>query len=208
MTFIVKMGAEVGFDLSREINAWIGDDGFMHTINHPKQRVLNTLMHLAAAKAELHLDSPELRTPDDALAHSFVLPVYPEIAEYLNVTGSLDFKCLVHTDDGRRFSVVPLSAYIEETYRMYRDAQISPADLSPSVAEAAAIINRAVARGEMEMNYEDRNSIKREISSAGVPPSDHRQAGQPAGWPCGRALDPRIRGSMSFLRSTSGISTR
>jgi hypothetical protein len=169
VAFIVKTGADVGFDLSREIDAWIGDDGFMHTINHPKQRVLDTVMHFAAAKAELRLDGPALPSPDDHLERSVVLPVYPEIAQHLNVRGSMDFKCLVHTDDGIRFPVVlPLGAYIEETYRTYRDAQISPSDLSPSVAAAASVISRAMlpaARGEVELKHERRNSIKRDISN-------------------------------------------
>ena len=82
-----------GYDLSVAYNTWFTEGPFMHTINHPKIRLLATFTKLAASRAGL-ID-PMVPTSSELhkhLGHHVAWPVYPELAEAIGVEGGLQFR--------------------------------------------------------------------------------------------------------------------
>lgn len=63
---------------------------FMHTINHPNIRILDLVATEALRISGLDYQNID-NMPRDALSESFIWPVYPEIANYLQVLPGGDF---------------------------------------------------------------------------------------------------------------------
>ncbi len=74
-----------GYDLDPLIDSWMAREGaFMYTSNHPRICVLSALAHLATVRAGMA--DPDSNAPEDTedfLAHSYLWPVYPELARRL-----------------------------------------------------------------------------------------------------------------------------
>jgi hypothetical protein len=80
-----------GFAAEDHFYRWCAHGAFMHTINHPKIRVLADL----AADMLRRLDCAAEETSDaltDNLGNSEIFPVYPEIAALTGARGSYRFK--------------------------------------------------------------------------------------------------------------------
>jgi hypothetical protein len=126
--FLLRAGAECRLDLTAALEGWHRRGPFMHTINHPRIIACAGIAHLAAARLGL-VDpaGPPPELPFDPLAADTIWPVYPEIAEELDVpgsllfTGSLLFKRITRPIEplGNR-TWLPLPDFIRESFAMYR----------------------------------------------------------------------------------------
>ena len=112
---LVRDGEALGFDLAPLAETWRADGAFMHTINHPKIRVMASLARLALARAGLAVAEIDPDQIEDGLAAGPRWPVYPEIAERLEVAGGLDFV----TANASGGEVIDLAAFAAGSYERY-----------------------------------------------------------------------------------------
>jgi hypothetical protein len=104
------------FDISEAFERWMAREPFMYTSSHPKSFAVESIVKMACAKAGLEIgDTPYSDYFPDLLTLETVLPVYPEIARRLGVSGSYYFKPL--SDSGRR--IMSLKQYVEESWDIY-----------------------------------------------------------------------------------------
>lgn len=113
---------EAGFDVVPYFQAWIRRGAFMHSINHPTIRVIDTFTRLALGH------EPEVGTvvgdgfspADDRLLMSAVLPVYPEYARRIGVPGGTTFRRPIVAADRSSATNRDLSLrdVVEQTYRV------------------------------------------------------------------------------------------
>ena len=77
--------AASGYHLATLIDGWMAREGaFMYTSNHPRICVLSALAHMAAVRAGMADPAGDIpERIDDFLAHSFLWPIYPELARKL-----------------------------------------------------------------------------------------------------------------------------
>jgi hypothetical protein len=81
----------LGFSAEAHFYRWCAEGAFMHTVNHPKIKVLKSMAHDMLQKIGCLVETE----PDevvDALANGAVFPVYPEIAALTGARGSYRFK--------------------------------------------------------------------------------------------------------------------
>lgn len=104
------------------IDAWTARGPFMHTINHPRIRVLADLVCDAAIRGGLVAAGTQAaEVPFDDLASDTIWPVYPELAEAIGQRGGYRFKRagrVVRPEGGS--DVIGLPRMIAESYAIYR----------------------------------------------------------------------------------------
>jgi hypothetical protein len=104
-----------GFDLAPSFLEWSRAGAFMYSINHPRIACVRDVARAVLARAgikALYADA----LPQDNLANGPIFPVYPEIAHRLGVEGSRLFKV------GGAYRFLHLRGFVEESFRLYRDA--------------------------------------------------------------------------------------
>jgi hypothetical protein len=114
---VTRMFDAAGLDLGEAVERWCRSGCFMHAINHPQQSVLFDIMRAALNKAgfvaQCDADPAEQA---DTLEHHAQLPIYPEIAERIGLTGSLRFK-IGGVGDAARY--IDLPEFVERSYDVY-----------------------------------------------------------------------------------------
>jgi hypothetical protein len=131
--------ARFGYDVTPLIPRWLTAGAFMHTLNHPKIRVLQDLCLLALRQAgvvgadtAIDMDLP------DSLAESFVGAISPPIARRLGIAAT-GFALPSNGALGHTQRDVSMQAYISESFRIY--AALPPAfDWGPDVTRACEIL--------------------------------------------------------------------
>jgi hypothetical protein len=101
---------KLGFDADRFLSK---GGAFMHSINHPKIDFVFDVAKQALSIADIPF-SDDCEVPVDPLAKATTWPIYPELAERLNLEGGFTFKLL----DG---TPVDLKEYISRSYEGYRE---------------------------------------------------------------------------------------
>jgi hypothetical protein len=99
---------------------------FMHTLNHPKFIVISQLAKQIAVKLgarEGIYEIPLEAVIPDALSHSVVWPVYPEIGEDLGVPTSYLWKF------GEHFFVFGLEEYVTHAFQSYAAQGLDPEEI-------------------------------------------------------------------------------
>ena len=89
----VELSDKIGYDIRRDLVEWTRYGCFMHTINHPKIYVIDSLTRRALQNAGLSMRpgrASELIADD--LQNSTVWPVYPAVAEQFGINGNYLFK--------------------------------------------------------------------------------------------------------------------
>jgi hypothetical protein len=115
--------AEAGYKIEDEFEEWLTHIGqFMYTINHPHITVLASLCRLSLIRLGLIDESaPRLRDAlPDFLRTRLVWPVYPQLAQRMKISGSLNLLKAVSgpvADEQRR---IPLMDYICRSFAQYR----------------------------------------------------------------------------------------
>lgn len=134
---------EAGFDIVPYFQAWMRDGAFMHTINHPAIRVLDTFTRLALGyEPDLGTAADAPRAMEDVLSYSVVLPVYPEFARRIGVPGNTTFRRAAKpgersTPESRE---IALREFVAQTYAAMaaRPRQFGGNERVDSAAEAIA----------------------------------------------------------------------
>jgi len=89
---LLKIGYSCDYPICNMLTEWLSRGCFMHTINHPKLFVLGDIANEFLRKEGVpHNPETYLYLHDD-LADSVCWPVYPEIANRFNLSGSYNFK--------------------------------------------------------------------------------------------------------------------
>ncbi|HUB65016.1 MAG TPA: WcbI family polysaccharide biosynthesis putative acetyltransferase [Methylocella sp.] len=116
--FLINQFKTIGIDLTRYIDAWAAEGCFMHSLNHPKMRVLCDLAVMACELAGIEVpdDRTHLEMLPDHLSQHVQMPVYPEIASHLGIKGHRMFKT---TQDCRNYQFFPLNTYIASCFKFY-----------------------------------------------------------------------------------------
>jgi hypothetical protein len=116
--FLINQFKNIGVDLAPYIDAWAAKGCFMHTINHPKIRVLCDLAVIACQLIGLAIpgDRAPLEMVADNLALYPEMPVYPEIAYHLGIKGHTMFRAV---DVGHVFQFFPLESYLRSCFKFY-----------------------------------------------------------------------------------------
>lgn len=117
---------DAGLDLASFLPGWLRKGVFMQDHLHPQNFVIEDLFAHLASSHGVELKAPS--TQEDLLPLTFldIMPVYPEIAERLNIPqyGSYSFKVL-STDRQTTYSI-ELDEFIHWSYHNYRnDAQLT-----------------------------------------------------------------------------------
>lgn len=106
---------EVGFPVEDHFYRWCAEGTFMHTINHPKIRVLIDV----GLDALRRIGCTANGDPDsvaDQLSNAPVYPVYPELAAAIGAKGSYRFKPFGTNE------TLSLGDYIKLSFESYRSA--------------------------------------------------------------------------------------
>jgi hypothetical protein len=101
---------KLGFDADRFLSK---GNAFMHSINHPKIDFIFDVAKQALSLAGISF-SDDCEMPVDNLAKTATWPIYPELAERLNLEGGFTFQLLDGTPIGLR-------EYISRSYEGYRE---------------------------------------------------------------------------------------
>jgi hypothetical protein len=116
---LMAEGEQAGFPLDEYFVRWLADGCFMHTINHPKVRVMADIAQALIAKAGL--DGRPISDPDDLREKGCGWPVYPGLAERLGVPGDYQFR--THFRDGGR--VLDLDEFVERSFEMFAKRKVA-----------------------------------------------------------------------------------
>jgi hypothetical protein len=130
MSHLVNKGRQCQMPMHRWLAAWHEEGVWMHTINHPKPRVLAQVALHCLAQLGIAGVAEARDVVDDELARSPCWPVYPEVAQALGLRtpGSYAFKCGHRSaDQGHGVKYMGLDAFIEASYAVY--ARHAPSDL-------------------------------------------------------------------------------
>lgn len=147
---LVKKGRQCGMPMHRWLADWQASGVWMHTINHPKLRVLaDVALHcLRQLGIEGVVDARDV--VEDELARSPCWPVYPEVAKSLGLrdAGGYAFKRAHRpVDKGRTVQYMDLDTFIEGSFAIY--ARHSPGDLRCDRLQAEAFRNLPQFFGQM-----------------------------------------------------------
>jgi hypothetical protein len=130
-----------GIDISDNFDNWMNGDAFMYTPNHPNTRVLWDIAHAVARNIGLEIESPELWTMvPDYLSLSHRLPVYPEIARRLRISGAYWFRPLVGGVD-RSVRIHSLKEFVSASFETYTKVPRNDLLGASGVKEAISAIN-------------------------------------------------------------------
>lgn len=127
---------EHGYDLRPLLPAWVRQGPFMHSVNHPKIRVLMDLARMLLRKAGRPVHESDI-VPQDNLVQGPVFPVYPEVASRLGAVGSYVFK------RGATYRTKTLAEFVGESFEIYRslgDFEPSNPGFVPAIERAKALI--------------------------------------------------------------------
>jgi hypothetical protein len=97
---------------------WSRNGPFMYSTNHPRIHCVRDVAISILERAGLDAAYRDA-LPHDNLANGPVFPIYPEIASALGVPGSLLFK------RGGQYRFLRLPEFIEESFALYRNREIS-----------------------------------------------------------------------------------
>lgn len=124
----------------------LSGSAFMHTINHPRMKMLEVVGKLVAARLGLkHEGADNLDIPYDWLSGQYVWPVYPELGRAIGVGGSYRFKRGGEPDLGSGKSLyMGKQEFISATYEIYKAYPISIFDIEP--IERAKNVLRQIIR--------------------------------------------------------------
>ena len=114
---LVRDGEALGFDFAPLAETWRAPGAFMHTINHPKIRVMASIARLALSRAGASVAEIDAGKLKDGLAAGPRWPVYPAIAERLEVEGSSDFV----TAESTGGEVLDIEQFATACYGLYAD---------------------------------------------------------------------------------------
>jgi hypothetical protein len=138
-SFLLSHAADLGYDLMEAFDEWQATGPFMHTINHPKVRVLSGIAVKIAARIGIDVTGTAENIPDRLLP-SVVLPVYPALADRLGMSGDTNFK-LSERSGAKTADILTLEEYIHETYRIYAGYPREAFQM-PRIKRARAILRR------------------------------------------------------------------
>lgn len=115
--FFLQEAKKFGYDLASELGDWERQGIFMHSINHPNMMVLACLAHKMVVQHQLGSASIPIAVPDHdyMAAGGIIYPVYPEIAQKLNVPGSMLFR--------RPDRTLNLEEFVVESYEIYEKTE-------------------------------------------------------------------------------------
>lgn len=136
--FLAKQFGAIGVDIAPHFERWRARGCFMHSINHPKPYVTNSLAAIACQLAGIPIESDDpayLDMVPDGLAEHPRLPVYPEIAERLGVRGHLHFKPS-HNLHQNNFRLLPLDEFVAESLALYKGVPRQSLLAAEGVADA------------------------------------------------------------------------
>ena len=127
---LVDAAAESDLDLADDIEDWARYGIFMHTINHPRLYTVASLAKALLRKCDLKFDENDscLDILPDVLANDAIWPVYPEIAQQLNLKGTLKFKPPTH--GVYSISCYGLEGFVETSFDLYRQQNLAPEDIA------------------------------------------------------------------------------
>lgn len=112
---LLKRFSDFGYDLAPIFSEWGREDAFMHTVNHPKIRVLSDIASLILEKSGIGSCCRSI-TPHDNLINGAIFPIYPEIGLPLGVQGSYFFK------RPSEYGLIDLRQYVSESFDVYRNS--------------------------------------------------------------------------------------
>ncbi len=127
---------EHGYDLRPLLPAWVRQGPFMHSVNHPKIRVLMDLARMLLRKAGRSVHESDI-VPQDNLVQGPVFAIYPEVGSRLGVAGSYVFK------RGGTYRTKTLEQFVRECFELYRSLdEFEPSNpgFVPAIERAKALI--------------------------------------------------------------------
>jgi len=110
---LLAEGLAAGLPLEDRFDEWLEAGCFMHTVNHPKGRVLIDIAEAVLSKT--NLDWKPIDQEIDPLGDGCGWPVYPELAERIGVNGSYEFR--TNSLDGGK--ILDLKQFIEQSFALY-----------------------------------------------------------------------------------------
>ena len=116
-TYFLESAARLGYDLADAFDGWMASGAFLHTLNHPKPLVIETLAQQALAKEGVEAGTPPSKMPASHLAQGETWPVYPEIAHRLGFEGDMLF--LPRQVGSARRKAMPLEEFVARSYALY-----------------------------------------------------------------------------------------
>jgi hypothetical protein len=113
---LVEYFAQFGIDAPPLLQSWLAEGCFMHSVNHPKIRVLLDLARAACAKMGVTPENPELAATDlhDALEAFPIHPVFPDIAAEAGVAPEGMFRTGM-TKDGQ-FEALTAEQFVTQSF--------------------------------------------------------------------------------------------
>lgn len=109
-------GLGFGADL---LPKWVQSGCFMHSVNHPKKRVLMDIAHALMDKASIATSQRE--DIADPLEDDAVWPIYPDIARRLGIDGGYIFSVPTRLVEERRVSRhLELEEFVEKSYDAFK----------------------------------------------------------------------------------------
>jgi hypothetical protein len=89
---LLKEGIDAGLPLGRLFERWTARGCFMHSMNHPRLQVMEDIARQLMVNAGLPISADNVAGYlDDPLRGMSIWPVYPGIAERLNLSGDFSF---------------------------------------------------------------------------------------------------------------------
>jgi hypothetical protein len=129
----------LGYSAEAHFYRWCVEGAFMHTVNHPKIRVLSSLAFDMLQKIDCLVEN-EPEEIGDNLANGTVFPVYPEIAALTGARGSYRFK--PHTLN----ETLNLREFIELSFEGYRGSDPSIFSIHPVYQQRFDVVAALIRR--------------------------------------------------------------
>ncbi len=145
--FIVEQFRAANIDLAPYIDAWASTGCFMHSLNHPKIRVLCDLAVITCEKLGLDLpkDLSFLDMVTDNLSIHPQMPVYPEVGEAAGTKGYTLFKA-VRPNGAYKF--LTLQEYVTASFDAYETGSRDMMAKASGVADAMKKLDLNIANVE------------------------------------------------------------
>jgi hypothetical protein len=119
---LLEQGHQFGLDLRSDFLRWARRGCFMYSINHPKPHVLYDIARLllrGVGRSHAPIDFDTYAVDD--IVRGYVFPVYPEIAEFYNVSGSYIFKTSHYRLSHGLGKFWNLPGFLSDCYRIYAE---------------------------------------------------------------------------------------
>jgi hypothetical protein len=133
---LVSASRKFGFDPEPMIERWLAHGCFMHTVNHPKMRVLFSIAAEMMKKEGLPVSEAE--APADNPSRVLQWPVHRVLADKIGIPASPEFR------SGAQKQALP--DFIAGSYRTYDSLPKSTLMNNPAVARALSDLDRAGVR--------------------------------------------------------------